>query len=912
MEELFNQSRLHSKTSEPYCAVCSGNFAKSIGACDNLTIDISSSTGDGGRQWTSVSITVEGSSGSSADQLQAFLAEHLHLLPPIPIPYQLITKGFEYTFMVKMCNFLGVCNEASQTVSAIDTSIPLVVIPGAALVTVARNSFLKVQSSVSVSSCLSSSSSATISYSWSIWTNNSAAELKSISKDASKFILPPYSLQVKSFYTVTLTASIVGNSNSASASVSVYVSVGNIHSIVTGGLYRSMKVDSKIILDASRSYDEDVNGVTGAQAGLVFVWSCVRTSPSFNASCDGYLQSSIITSTAALTSLSAASGSSFQLTVVVTDASKTRASQSIITLQVLPKTSSIVTLTSNSLTGIVNPDQNLQLTGSVSVYETSNATAVWAVDDPGVNLDSIAVTRTRVSLTSFESTVYLVIPPNSLAGGMQLTFALSCRSAADSAATVAYVTIVTNAPPRPGVFAVSPLTGEELKTAFTFSSVQWIDSQLPLSYQYGYISSSSNHITLQSRSIATFGSSQLPAGSDSKGTLYSFAQVFDSLDANTTVSVAVSVTESQTSSSPSSIQSFLASSINGSRTVDDVKKSTAFTTYLMNKVNCSLAPNCSSLYRRACYGTINTCGSCLAGYIGDSGDSNSYCYPASKSIIASKTGECSTLMDCLTFQDCVQGRCLNVLKSCPFNCSNHGKCEFVEVDSGATIDHCFVGDSSCSAQCACDAEYLGSKSCDVSVSDFSIKQAVRYNIIENIIDITTTEYPSTEAVNGWIAAIVDATQSSEELSDLSANAVLNVSLFIIQTAETLSLSNNALSIILTAVNSATQRTGSGNKNSSQSSLLINNTLTNLKQYASIVGKNVLPGQNALQTIQSEFRLAVTSSSGESILTIPTDSLEQAVGRKSSSLLVNGSSSSVHYTLSFIQLRSGLYDNPKFK
>eukprot|EP01037_Dinobryon_pediforme_P025194 gene25194-27246_t len=43
---------------------------------------------------------------------------------------------------------------------------------------------------------------------------------------------------IESFYTVTLTASIVGHSNSASATVSVYVSVGNIHSIVTGGLYR--------------------------------------------------------------------------------------------------------------------------------------------------------------------------------------------------------------------------------------------------------------------------------------------------------------------------------------------------------------------------------------------------------------------------------------------------------------------------------------------------------------------------------------------------------------------------------------------------------------------------------------------------------------------------------------------------
>jgi hypothetical protein len=90
--------------------------------------------------------------------------------------------------------------------------------------------------------------------------------LKSISRDPSKFILPAYSLRAGAAYTVALSL------GDASASVGILVAAGRVHSLISGGLFRSMREQTTLTLDASPSYDEDVATMTGARAGLRFVW----------------------------------------------------------------------------------------------------------------------------------------------------------------------------------------------------------------------------------------------------------------------------------------------------------------------------------------------------------------------------------------------------------------------------------------------------------------------------------------------------------------------------------------------------------------------------------------------------------------------------------------------------------------
>ena len=159
--------------------------------------------------------------------------------------------------------------------------------------------------------------------------------------------------------------------------------------------------------------------------------------------------------TAAYTAVSAQAGSSFQVTVTVSDASQTRTSQSVVTLQVLPSGVPLITLTSFGRAAdakALNPGQSLQLVGTVSTIGGNSSRAVWTADGlgQGISLAALSLTPTSVTLTSSFSTVYLVLPPHSLPTGALLTFALSCFS--ESGVATTYVTVTTNAPPSPGSF----------------------------------------------------------------------------------------------------------------------------------------------------------------------------------------------------------------------------------------------------------------------------------------------------------------------------------------------------------------------------------------------------------------------------------------------------------------------------
>eukprot|EP01036_Dinobryon_divergens_P033412 gene33412-43190_t len=91
-----------------------------IGACDNLTLDATSSSGSGGRPWSVVSITVVSTFGSlHVSALQSFLSQDPRSIllssPPRAVPRHLLTQGSIYTFEVKLCNFLGACGSTLRS-----------------------------------------------------------------------------------------------------------------------------------------------------------------------------------------------------------------------------------------------------------------------------------------------------------------------------------------------------------------------------------------------------------------------------------------------------------------------------------------------------------------------------------------------------------------------------------------------------------------------------------------------------------------------------------------------------------------------------------------------------------------------------------------------------------------------------
>ena len=66
---------------------------------------------------------------------------------------------------------------------------------------------------------------------------------------------------------------------------------------------------------------------------------------------------------------------------------------------------------------------------------------------------------------------------------MTLVFTLTCYPE-EGAAVSSSINIVTDGPPLPGQFVVTPGKGLALNTSFQFSAFEWIDEDLPLACKF--------------------------------------------------------------------------------------------------------------------------------------------------------------------------------------------------------------------------------------------------------------------------------------------------------------------------------------------------------------------------------------------------------------------------------------------
>ena len=876
-----------------------------VGSCDSLFIDISSSTGSGGRPWNAAKIQVRRSDNGNISLLQSYLNTTFIPTSPTLVPSALINRGFSYIFSVYLCNFLSMCNQASQVVVALETVVPTAYLPGQPIRTTTRNALVTIASVASVSVCTGENSkSFSLQYSWAISQNGvPLLGFSSISKDPSKLLLPPYSLSSNTFYTIRVTVTIKSSLKSAVASCILFVDVGKIVSMVSGGQSRNMKVLSSISIDASTSYDEDVKGVTGTAAGLLFDWSCVQIAPSLNDNCLNTLAwSTSDSSKSAVTfsSVASSAGSQSLVTVVVQDSSGSRKSSIVVTVTVVSADAPIVSSSSSAVNGVMNPGQTLQLFGKVIYPDFSlktNAVVRWSVSDNSVNLTTISLTPVSVPLKAASSNVYLVISPSTLPVGSVLSFTLSCCGDMSLPLYSSSVTITINSPPRAGFFQIDPNPGIELQDNFLFNTGQWTDSDLPMRYQFGYISPLGATVITQSKSLKASGTSLLPAGPDSENNILgTFVVVFDSLNANSSLQYSVIVRHGSDQTNSLEMISTILSSFGNLSTasVDQVKQSNGLVTYLMSKVNCSSAPNCSELHRRECSSTPHTCGSCNSNlYIGESGDSNSKCVPVTSSVSPSSLDtKCLSDFQCSGFQRCINDICAVPQKNCISNCSGHGVCKFSNSNTGVAVSGCTIDDPNCVAQCACESTYSESLYCAWNNSEIKARQALKSYVFKNIEHLTLIEYPDVDSLSGWISSLAAASNQVDELSDDSVNAILSASTLVLQSAQSTGLGNGALLDLASSLSSALVFTQKSNNmqeytrklaSSSNTTSPVENILDQLRQFGLTMASNMLPGQAAVESVQSAFRLSATvvpsyedsgsSSSTPMAVEVPQSALE---------------------------------------
>ena len=260
-----------------------------LGACSNLTLDLSASTGNGGRPWTAVTWGVTAVRADVTALKQYIVRNFVIAQARINVPRSLLPAADTYSITVALTNFLG--GAASQAVAVTasgDRNQPSARIRGPAYLTMVASDALQLVGLGTPSACAAPGS--TLAYAWTVLNSTGAAlPLRSTSVDPTRLVLPPYSLTVGSTYTVSLKVQALAGKtvlSTANDVTTVYVASGAITAAVkgsSGDASRQVSVGAALVLDASASTDANA---PPAKTRLIYRWSCtVASQQNFSLPC---------------------------------------------------------------------------------------------------------------------------------------------------------------------------------------------------------------------------------------------------------------------------------------------------------------------------------------------------------------------------------------------------------------------------------------------------------------------------------------------------------------------------------------------------------------------------------------------------------------------------------------------------
>jgi hypothetical protein len=248
----------------------------------------------------------------------------------------------------------------------------------------------------------------------------------------------------------------------------------------------------------------------------------------------------------------------------------------------------------------------------------------WVVDDETLDL-SLSLTPTSASFSpqTIPQPFTLVLPGNVMRPGSVYQFSLTSLKSAVS------ITVTTNVPPLPGKFIITPSVGIIFDTEFLFNAKFWLDTDLPLTYEFGFLqdtlSVSDLFVLLRGRSQVSYSRHSFLSSNGKDVPIVCRVNVFDLHDAISTDQFSIYLNESSLSATEK--ESMYENLLSGSRgNIDKVKEVVGGISTEMNVVDCSEAPDCIGLNRMPCKYIDATCGPCFDDYYGEIGSKNSFCF----------------------------------------------------------------------------------------------------------------------------------------------------------------------------------------------------------------------------------------------------------------------------------------------
>lgn len=463
-----------------------------------------------------------------------------------------------------------------------------------------------------------------------------------------------------------------------------------------------------------------------------------------------------------------------------------------VSLSVAPRGTPAVIVTSTAIK--FNPTSPLKVFGTISAgFATS---ARWSVFYSGIQVDPVFTTQSSKNFTLAEAAQAISFPVafqiNQFISGRNYNFRLEAWPTANPALIAASeVVLLVNSPPAGGKliidngvvtggctapFLARCINGTALTTKFTLTAALWTTDpeNLPLQYEFNFrLDNAAPELLVQALSQKTFVITSFPAGYPQNN--------YEIIVSNAAYDKYLAVAQIQGTAvvqNPEGDQSaFLGKALSsglaaGSASGDPDKTYQIINNVAtaVNSVNCTGfgAEQCKSRFNRSSCLTIPlTCESCLDGFNGVIGPSNTKCF---KGDFGRNGMNCTSDDMCLyNYCDPITQSCAPPLLQCPSNtpeiCSGHGRCQYSDTSGNIKLS-CTISDVFCRATCICDDGY-GAQDCSLDADGLIARDASRGLMCDSLITTAAKQDKSAQLLDALVGTLLSSYNPSEVTSDSS-------------------------------------------------------------------------------------------------------------------------------------------------